>query len=166
MLPSFSWAVVKPAESYFREGTYCVGKPNSSAVEKEGKGIAMPQYYSESWNRYRATLMLSKWVNAHQKMEFPRQPRLMRLQKLFKATFLNGNLHILYKVIKSQLADSRLSITASADKRIFYYFFKIYLQGVHSQKDQEGGSVDVMLQDLNCTFQPLWEQTDLPTRME
>lgn len=88
-------------------------------------------------------------------MEFPRQPRLMRLQKLFKATFLNGNLHILYKVIKSQLADSRLSITASADKRIFYYFFKIYLQGVHSQKDQEGGSVDVMLQDLNCTFQPL-----------
>lgn len=89
-------------------------------------------------------------------MEFPRQPRLMRLQKLFKATFLNGNLHILYKVIKSQLADSRLSITASADKRIFlFYFIFLYIQGVHSQKDQEGGSVNVMLQDLNCTFQPL-----------
>lgn len=54
----------------------------------------------------------------------------MRLQLLFTATFLNGNLDILYKVIKSQLADSRLSITASAAKRIFYFFYFYYFSKV------------------------------------
>lgn len=43
----------------------------------------------------------------------------MRLQKLFKATLLNSNLGILYKVIKTELADSGLSITVSAAKKIF-----------------------------------------------
>ena len=52
-------------------------------------------------------------------MAFQRQLSIMRLQQLFKATFLNSNLGILFKVIKTELADSGPSATASAAKNIF-----------------------------------------------
>lgn len=52
-------------------------------------------------------------------MLLQRQLRIMRLQKLFKATLLNSNLGILYKVIKTELADSGLSVTVSAAKKNF-----------------------------------------------
>lgn len=81
-------------------------------------------------------------------MAFQRQLRLMRLQKLFKATFLNSNLGILYKVIKTELADSELSVTVSAATK---NFFKSLLF-LSSQKNQEYSSVNVILQDLNCLF--------------
>lgn len=88
-------------------------------------------------------------------MAFLRQPRLMRLQKFFKATFLNSNHDIFYKVIKTELADSVYSVIASAAKKnlflkIFIIFPK-YTQAVRS------GSVDAMFQDLNCPLANLRE---------
>lgn len=55
----------------------------------------------------------------------------MRLQKFFKATFLNSNHDIFYKVIKTELADSVYSVIASAVKKKtfsknLYYFSKVH----------------------------------------
>lgn len=83
-------------------------------------------------------------------MAFLRQPRLMRLQKFFKATFLNSNLDILYKVIKTEFADSVLSVIASdAKKNLFLKIFIIFPKYIQPVKS---GSVDILFQDLNCPF--------------
>lgn len=55
--------------------------------------------------------------------------------KSFKAIFLNSNLSLLYKVIKTEMGGSGLSVTASAAKKNNRKIFIIYFSKVHTQPE-------------------------------
>lgn len=65
-------------------------------------------------------------------MSFQRQFSIM---KSFKAIFLNSNLSLLYKVIKTEMGGSGLSVTASAAKKNNRKIFIIYFSKVHTQPE-------------------------------